>query len=290
MRPGIPSDSAWTRRMASLRRTGERRAIDSARRLRTKSASIVSPASNDQARARICDDGEYAAHARKAPSRATTETVAPLSGSPSTVSMAPEKTQGWRWRSDFSRPGFSTTRGGFIHNYSMDPIRLHDRLLVKVADITREDVDAIVNAANSSLMGGGGVDGAIHRAGGPEMLAACRRIRETMYPQGLPTGEAVITTGGKLPARHVIHAVGPIYGRHEGDEARLLGACYANSIALAARHGLATIAFPAISTGAYGYPKEEAARVSRAAIELALEQHASIREVRLVFFSEADAR
>jgi O-acetyl-ADP-ribose deacetylase (regulator of RNase III) len=172
----------------------------------------------------------------------------------------------------------------------MDPIPIHDRLLVKVGDITREDVDAIVNAANSSLMGGGGVDGAIHRAGGPGILEACRRIRATTYPDGLPTGEAVITTGGRLRARHVIHTVGPIYGHHGGEEARLLGACYANCIALAAAHGLATIAFPAISTGVYGYPKDEAARLARAAVELALEEHAAIREVRLVFFSEEDAR
>src|SRR4051812_39231365 len=120
------------------------------------------------------------------------------------------------------------------------------RIVVKTGDLTREDVDAIVNAANSSLMGGGGVDGAIHRAGGPLILAACRRIRDTTYPDGLPTGEAVMTTAGLLRARHVIHTVGPIHGRHHGEEAKLLAACYENSIALAARHGLATIAFPAI--------------------------------------------
>ncbi len=165
-----------------------------------------------------------------------------------------------------------------------------DRIVVKVGDITREDVDAIVNAANASLMGGGGVDGAIHRAGGPEILAACRRIRESEYPRGLPTGKAVITAAGRLPARHVIHTVGPIYGEHAGEEARLLGECYENSIALAASHGLESIAFPAISTGAYGYPKDEAARVAIAAIKRALASHPSIREVRLVFFSEEDAR
>ena len=164
-----------------------------------------------------------------------------------------------------------------------------DRILVKVGDITREDVDAIVNAANSSLLGGGGVDGAIHRAGGPAILQACRRIRATTHPDGLPTGEAVITTGGRLPARHVIHTVGPIYGRHGGEEARLLAACYRNSIALAAAHGLASIAFPAISTGVYGYPKDEAARVALATVQLALEEHAGIRQIRLVYFSEDDA-
>jgi O-acetyl-ADP-ribose deacetylase (regulator of RNase III) len=160
-----------------------------------------------------------------------------------------------------------------------------DRIVTKVGDITREDVDAIVNAANSSLMGGGGVDGAIHRAGGPAILAECRRIRETQYPNGLPTGEAVITTGGNLKARHVIHTVGPIYGQNGGRDAELLASCYVNAIALAATTGLATIAFPAISTGVYGYPKEEAKRVSMDAVMRALRAHPSIREVRLVYFS-----
>ena len=160
---------------------------------------------------------------------------------------------------------------------------------VHVGDITQQDVDAIVNAANSSLLGGGGVDGAIHRAGGPAILAACREIRATRYPGGLPTGEAVITPGGNLRARFVIHTVGPIYGQNGGRDAQLLAACYENCIALAAREGLATIAFPAISTGVYGYPKEEAAKVSRAAITRALAAHPSIREVRLVFFSAPDA-
>ena len=161
---------------------------------------------------------------------------------------------------------------------------IEDRIVTKTGDITREDVDAIVNAANSSLMGGGGVDGAIHRAGGPAILEECRRIRETRYPGGLPTGEAVITTGGQLRARHVIHTVGPIYGRHHGEEPKLLAACYENSIALAAKHGLKTIAFPAISTGVYGYPKDEAQRVSRDAVKRALEANPAIEEVRLVYF------
>jgi O-acetyl-ADP-ribose deacetylase len=168
----------------------------------------------------------------------------------------------------------------------MEPVRIRERVWVKVGDLTAEDVDAIVNAANSSLLGGGGVDGAIHRAGGPEILAECRRIREREYPEGLPTGEAVITTGGRLPAKYVIHTVGPIYGHHRGDEARLLASCYSKSIALAAAHRLETIAFPAISTGVYGYPKEEAARVALAAIDLALESHAAIREVRLIFWGQ----
>ena len=171
----------------------------------------------------------------------------------------------------------------------MDEIRIRERIVVKVGDITREAVDAIVNAANSSLMGGGGVDGAIHRAGGPDILDACRQLRVERYPDGLPTGHAVITPAGRLAAKHVIHTVGPIYGRHRGEEARLLAACYENSLALAAAHALASVAFPAISTGVYGYPKDEAARVSLAAIELALEAHAGIGQVRLVYFSETDA-
>ena len=172
----------------------------------------------------------------------------------------------------------------------MTPVRIRDRLLVKVGDLTHEAVDAIVNAANASLLGGGGVDGAIHRAGGPDILAECREIRRARYPDGLPTGQAVITSGGKLPARFVIHTVGPVYGQHRGEEARLLGDCYRNAIALAAESALETLAFPAISTGVYGYPKAEAARVSVAAIEEALQRFPQIEEVRLVYFSEADAK
>lgn len=169
-----------------------------------------------------------------------------------------------------------------------DPI-YSARLRIIVGDITQQDTDAIVNAANASLLGGGGVDGAIHRAGGPVILAACRALRATRYPEGLPTGHAVITPGGSLRARYVIHTVGPVFGRHGGREPELLAACYTNSLDLAAAEGLATIAFPAISTGVYGYPKEEAARVAWRAIGLAIERHAVIREVRLVYFSEADA-
>lgn len=165
---------------------------------------------------------------------------------------------------------------------------LDNRVIVKVGDITAEEVDAVVNAANSSLLGGGGVDGAIHRVGGPTILAACREIRRTRYPEGLPTGEAVITTAGHMAARHVIHTVGPVYGRdHPASE--LLGACYANSLALAAEHHLATLAFPAISTGVYGYPKDEAARVASQSIAMFIETNASIAEIRLVFFHVSDA-
>jgi len=166
---------------------------------------------------------------------------------------------------------------------------LEGRVSVITGDLTRQATDAIVNAANSTLLGGGGVDGAIHRSGGPEILEACREIRRTQYPQGLPTGEAVLTTGGKLPARYVIHTVGPIYGQHSGSEAELLSACYRNSLALAVDHQLATIAFPAISTGVFAYPFHEAAGVASTAIGQFLEGDSTITEVRLVFFSHADA-
>lgn len=162
------------------------------------------------------------------------------------------------------------------------------RVRVSVGDITREAVDAVVNAANSTLLGGGGVDGAIHRAGGPTILEECREIRRTLYPEGLPTGEAVITGGGLLPARFVIHTVGPIYGR--GREAELLASAYRNSLALAASRGLASVAFPSISTGAYGYPREEAAAVASRAIAEFLKGDETLGEVRLVFFSERDVK
>ena len=163
------------------------------------------------------------------------------------------------------------------------------RLIVKVGDITEESVDAIVNAANSTLLGGGGVDGAIHSKGGPQILEECREIRRTRFPSGLPTGEAVITTAGDLPAEFVIHTVGPIYGMNDGRDAELLSASYRNSIELAVSNTISSIAFPSISTGAYGYPKHEAAQVVSQTLTEILEIHRSI-EVRLVFFSEPDAR
>jgi O-acetyl-ADP-ribose deacetylase len=162
-------------------------------------------------------------------------------------------------------------------------------VVVKVGDITKENVDAIVNAANGTLLGGGGVDGAIHRAGGPEILKECREIRRVKYPDGLPTGEAVVTTAGRMPAKHVIHTVGPVYGRGGKDKAELLAACYHNSLTLAVGRGLKTIAFPAISTGIYGYPLHEAARVSSQAIQQFLRSNTSLQEIRLVFFSPNDA-
>ena len=162
-------------------------------------------------------------------------------------------------------------------------------MVVVVGDITRQDVDAIVNAANSSFMGGGGVDGAIHRAGGPSILESCREIRRTLHPDGLPTGKAVITTGGTLAAQYVIHTVGPVYGRHEGSESQLLAACYKNSLRLAAEHSLTSIAFPAISTGVFGYPPAEAARVSSETIKNYVATDDLIQVVRLVFFRAPDA-
>jgi O-acetyl-ADP-ribose deacetylase (regulator of RNase III) len=167
---------------------------------------------------------------------------------------------------------------------------LNDRVVVKVGDITKEDVDAVVNAANGSLLGGGGVDGAIHRAGGREILEQCREIRRTRFPEGLPTGEAVVTTAGKMTAKFVIHTVGPVYGGGGNDKATLLAACYRNSLALAAKEEMNTIAFPAISTGVYGYPPDQAARVSSRAVEEFLKSDSSIREVRLVFFSSNHAQ
>lgn len=166
---------------------------------------------------------------------------------------------------------------------------LNNRVIVKVGDITQEKADVIVNAANSALLGGGGVDGAIHQVGGEQILEACREIRRTKFQDGLPSGEAVITPGGNLAARFVIHTVGPIYGMNGGADARLLANCYLNSLRLAAENNLRVIAFPSISTGAFHYPKDEAAVVSSVAIKGFLEQNKNFTQVRLTFFSESDA-
>lgn len=147
------------------------------------------------------------------------------------------------------------------------------KILTKRGDITQERACAIVNAANSSLMGGGGVDGAIHAAGGLEILAACKKIRETEYPEGLPVGEAVATPAGKLPARYVIHTVGPIYGRCGDACDKLLANAYRNSLQKAWELGCRDIVFPAISTGIYGYPKEEAARIAYQTVADFIEEH-----------------
>ena len=162
------------------------------------------------------------------------------------------------------------------------------RLELVRGDITTQQVDAIVNAANSGLLGGGGVDGAIHRAGGPQVLEECRAIRSVRGP--LPTGEAVITGGGRLPARHVIHTVGPVWQGGQAGEPELLAACYRNSLALALQHGCHRVAFPSISTGVYGYPVAEAAPVALAAVREVLERESALQLVRFVLFSEADLR
>jgi O-acetyl-ADP-ribose deacetylase (regulator of RNase III) len=149
-------------------------------------------------------------------------------------------------------------------------------------DITDQTVDAIVNASNPSLLGGGGVDGAIHRRGGPEILEACRALRRDRYPQGLPSGLAVATTGGRLPARWVIHTVGPVYDPSI-DQSALLASCHIEALKVADAVGARTVAFPAISTGAYGYPVDEAARIAVAAVKAA---KTSVKEVRFVLFDD----
>jgi O-acetyl-ADP-ribose deacetylase (regulator of RNase III) len=153
-------------------------------------------------------------------------------------------------------------------------------------DITDIQVDAIVNAANSSLMGGGGVDGAIHRRGGPEILAACKRIRAERYPDGLPTGRAVATTAGQLPARWVIHTLGPVYSRSP-DPAGLLASCHTECLRVADEVGAGSVAFPAISTGAFGYPVHEAARIAVDAVRRAT---TAVDLVRFVLFDDAALR
>ncbi len=167
---------------------------------------------------------------------------------------------------------------------------LSGHVAVLVGDITKQHVDAIVNAANSMLLGGGGVDGDIHDEGGPQILEECREIRRTLHPQGLPVGKAVITSAGQLPARHVIHTVGPIKGMWGDRDAEKLADCYRNSIALAAQHNLRSIAFPAISTGIYAYPRDQAAAVASEAIENALADYSVVGEVRLVFYTPRDAQ
>ena len=166
---------------------------------------------------------------------------------------------------------------------------LDGRVTLCVGDITAQKVEAIVNAATSTLLGGGGVDGAIHRAGGPAILAACRALRANRWPDGLPTGAAAITIGGRLAAPYVIHTVGPVYGQNGGRDAELLADCYRNALTLAAEHGLTRLAFPAISTGVYGYPPAQAARVASSALKAALTELPEIAEVRLVFFSPESA-
>jgi O-acetyl-ADP-ribose deacetylase len=148
-------------------------------------------------------------------------------------------------------------------------------------DITEERVDAVVNAANSSLLGGGGVDGAIHRKGGPEILDECRKLRASHYGGGLPTGQAVATTAGRLPARWVIHTVGPVYSATE-DRSDQLASCYRESLRVADELGLASVAFPAVSAGIYGWPMEDAARIAVGTVRATLTK---VEEARFVLFT-----
>ena len=153
------------------------------------------------------------------------------------------------------------------------------RIAIVQGDITREEVDAIVNAANKTLLGGGGVDGAIHRAGGPTILAECRTLG------GCETGDAKITGGGNLPAKHVIHTVGPVYRDGHHNEPALLASCYRRSLEVAVEHGLETVSFPAISCGVYGYPIPEAARIALDTVAAFLDAHPEVRAVRFVLFT-----
>ncbi|MDQ3905554.1 MAG: O-acetyl-ADP-ribose deacetylase [Actinomycetota bacterium] len=150
-------------------------------------------------------------------------------------------------------------------------------------DITEQQVDAVVNAANSSLLGGGGVDGAIHRRGGPAVLAQCRALRAGRYRAGLPVGQAVATTAGDLPARWVIHTVGPVYTEDE-DRSELLASCYRESLRVADELGARTVAFPAVSAGAYGWPLHDAARI---AVTTVAQASTSVCEARFVLFNQA---
>jgi O-acetyl-ADP-ribose deacetylase (regulator of RNase III) len=154
------------------------------------------------------------------------------------------------------------------------------KIVLVEGDITEQRVDAIVNAANSSLMGGGGVDGAIHRRGGPEILEECRALRASRYGRGLPTGQAVATTAGRLAARWVIHTVGPVYSRTE-DRSHLLASCYRESLTVADALGAETVAFPAVSTGVYRWPVDDAAKIALSAVRQA---GSAVAEVRFVLF------
>lgn len=168
-------------------------------------------------------------------------------------------------------------------------------LLAVRADITEQDTDVVVNAANSALLGGGGVDGAIHRKGGPDILAACRALRASHYGRGLPTGQAVATTAGRLPARWVVHTVGPVWSSEE-DRSQLLASCYRSALLVASGLGASSVAFPAISTGVYRWPMDDGARVAVRTVREVLaagdarpgagEEAPGINEVRFVLFDE----
>lgn len=165
---------------------------------------------------------------------------------------------------------------------------LDGKIIVTTGDITKIAADAIVNAANSSLMGGGGVDGAIHRAGGPAILEACRQLRRESYPNGLPAGQAAATTAGKLPASIVIHTVGPVWRGGGNNEDSILRDCYVNSLDCAVQQGCKTVAFPAVSTGVYGFPKDRAAFIASTVLKDYLAVNNAIEKVVFVFFSAGD--
>jgi O-acetyl-ADP-ribose deacetylase (regulator of RNase III) len=177
-------------------------------------------------------------------------------------------------------PGYHTA--GHFYFCGMNDVS--SKIEISRGDITKQKVDAIVNAANSSLMGGGGVDGAIHRAGGPAILEECKQIISSRG--SCPTGEAVITTGGNLPAKFVIHTVGPVWRGGKNDEPKKLSNCYKNSLRLAAENNLKTIAFPNISTGIYGYPREQAAHIAVKTVVEYLESDSFIVKVHFVCFDE----
>lgn len=174
----------------------------------------------------------------------------------------------------------------------MDTIQeyLDGRLVIAVGDITRFEGDGIVNAANSSLAGGGGVDGAIHRAAGPQLMEACRALRAGDWSDGLPTGKAVLTIPGRLPLKGIIHAVGPIWRGGSALEAELLASAYASSLNIAAREKWASLALPAISTGVYGYPKDQAARIVWSSLSAFFKVSSAPATVYLVFYTRPDAQ
>jgi len=160
---------------------------------------------------------------------------------------------------------------------------------IRVGDITTIKTDVIVNAANYRLLGGGGVDGAIHKAGGKEILEECKVLRETQYPDGLPTGEATITTAGDLKAKYIVHTVGPVYRSNNNPE-EALKSCYKNSLLLADSKECVSIAFPAIATGIYGYPVEQASKIAYETVSEVLEEYQFIQDVVFIFFSQKDKR
>jgi O-acetyl-ADP-ribose deacetylase (regulator of RNase III) len=168
----------------------------------------------------------------------------------------------------------------------MECPKIDSRIQLIQGDITKLKVDAIVNAANRGLLGGGGVDGAIHRAGGPQILEECRAIRSRQG--GCNTGEAVITSGGRLPANYVIHTVGPVWNGGSNNESLLLANCYRNSLALAVKYQIRSIAFPNISTGLYGFPKEAAVQIAVATVNNFLNQDTAIQSVCFVCFDPAN--